>query len=155
MLSWWTRTEEGRGRSLPPYSSSVFTLVQPVNNQNAQEASAAQALFDAGIAANDVVFITEDIDSTQIGTKLREAPIGIVSEENNLTDIEFGTASNIVWDPAATDITIDDNSHYITSTFSTGTLTVFTAAESMAHISGTLSQDLQHLGSTSFVRQTH
>ena len=115
---------------------------------NVIDSADSQAAFDAAVAVNDVAFITEDIVSGDLGLKLREAPIGVVAEEANLTDTEFGTASSIDWDTAQTAINIDDNSHYITSTFSSGSVTVFTVAESMAYIDGTAAPDLAQLGSS-------
>ena len=115
---------------------------------NVIDSADSQAAFDAAVAVNDVAFISEDIVSGDIGSKLRDAPIGVVAEEVNLSDVETGTASAITWDSAQTAINIDDNSHYITSPFSAGSLNVFTAAESMAYISGTTAPDLAQLGSS-------
>ena len=115
---------------------------------NVIDSADSQAAFDAAVAVNDVAFISEDIVAGDLGSKLREAPIGVVAEEANLIDTEFGTASSIAWDSAQTAINIDDNSHYITSTLSTGSVTVFTTAESMAYIDGTAAPDLAQLGSS-------
>lgn len=105
----------------------------------------SQSAFDAALASNDVVFITEEIDSTRLNTKLVNATIGVVTEEDNLSD-EFGMASTITWDSGDT-LNITDNSHYITQPFSLGNLTVMTAVNSLAYVSGTRSIDLKNLGS--------
>ncbi len=105
----------------------------------------AQTAFDIAVASNDVVFITEDIDSTRLNTKLVNATIGVVTEEGDLSD-EFGMASTITWDSGDT-LNITDNSHYITQPFSLGNLTVMTAVNSLAYVSGTRSVDLKNLGS--------
>ncbi|MCF6251584.1 MAG: DNRLRE domain-containing protein [Methylococcaceae bacterium] len=104
-----------------------------------------QSAFDTALASNDVVFITEDIDSTRLNTKLVNATIGVVTEEDDLSD-EFGMASTITWDSGDT-LNITDNSHYITQPFSLGNLTVMTAVNSLAYVSGTRSVDLKNLGS--------
>ncbi|MDH3509067.1 MAG: DNRLRE domain-containing protein, partial [Gammaproteobacteria bacterium] len=41
----------------------------------------SQANFDAAIAANDVAYVPEDITSSTLGTKLRDATIGVVIED--------------------------------------------------------------------------
>jgi len=104
-----------------------------------------QSAFDAALTGNDVVFITEEIDSTRLNTKLVNATIGVVTEEDNLSD-EFGIASTITWDTGDT-LNITDNSHYITQLFSLGNLNVMTAVNSLAYVSGTRSVDLKNLGS--------
>ncbi len=62
---------------------------------NVIDSADSQAAFDAAVAVNDVAFISEDIVSGDLGSKLRDAPIGVVAEEANLSDVEFGTASSI------------------------------------------------------------
>ncbi len=103
----------------------------------------SQFAFDTAVARNDVAFTTNDIESSALGTKLTNAPIGVVTSECNLSD-EFGMASGIDWD-SGTDITITDNTLYITSPFSVGALTLLESSESLAYVSGTLSSDLTQL----------
>ena len=104
-----------------------------------------QAVFDAAVLANEVVFIPEDADSNDVGTKLVNASIGVVTEEANLID-EFGLADDIAWESATT-LTIDDNSHYITSPFSTDPLQVMTSSVPLARVTNPLSPDLLQLAS--------
>ena len=103
-----------------------------------------QANYNAAVTANDVVYISEEIVSTTLGTKLTNAAIGIVNEEAELND-EFGVSSSASWLSAAA-ITINNNNHYITSPFSTGSLTLLTASQSVCAASGTLAPCLQTLG---------
>ena len=100
-----------------------------------------QANFDAGVAANDVVYISEELSSSNLGTKLTSAAIGIVSEEAYSND-EFGISSSRAG-YIDTQIEIFDNSHYITAPFSIGTLTIATGSTDFQIASGTLAQGMQ------------
>ena len=108
---------------------------------------ASQTEFNTAAANNDVTYATNDITASRLGTKLVDATIGVVTSEDNLSD-EFGMASSIGWD-SGTVVEINDNTHYITSPFATGLLTVFSGSESLAYVSGTLSPDLGQLASSS------
>lgn len=108
---------------------------------------ASQAEFDAAVANNDVIFTTNDITASRLGTKVVDATIGVVTSEANLSD-EFGMASSIGWD-SGTAVEINDNGHYVTSPFTTGLLTVLSTNESLAYVTGTLSADLGELASSS------
>ena len=83
-------------------------------------ASAPQADYDAAVASSDVAYISEEIDAVDLGTKLRDAPIGVVNEGINLRD-EFGfaTGHGFPW-PWLDAIQITNNQHHITSQFSLG-----------------------------------
>jgi hypothetical protein len=105
-----------------------------------------QPNFDAAVAVNDVVYITEDVASGSVNTKLVNAAIGVVTEEDNLSD-EFGMAASIAWE-SGTQVEINDNSHYITSPFSLGLLTFLTANESLAYVTGAQSPHLGKLASS-------
>lgn len=104
----------------------------------------SQAAFDAAAVANTVAFITEDVNSGDLNTKLTAATIGVVTEEMNLSD-EFGLSASIVWN-SGTSLTIADNTHFITTPFALGNVAVYSSTESLAYISGTLSPDLSLLG---------
>ena len=110
------------------------------------EDGATQGDFDTAVANNDVVFTTNDITASSLGTKLVNATIGVVTSEVNLSD-EFGMASAIDWE-SGTEVEINDNSHYITSPFSLGLLTILSTSESLAYVTGTLSPDLGQLASS-------
>lgn len=109
-------------------------------------ASAPQADYDAAVASSDVAYISEEIDAVDLGTKLRDAPIGVVNEGINLKD-EFGfaTGHGFPW-PWLDAIQITNNQHHITSQFSLGLLTIFSAPMPIATISGTESTYLDKLG---------
>ena len=105
-----------------------------------------QAAYDAALALNDVVYLSEEVNATNVGTKLVNASIGVVTSEANLS-AEFGLSGGVAWD-SGTDIVINDNGHYITQTFATGSLTIFTASESLAYLTGSLAPDLSKLASS-------
>jgi uncharacterized delta-60 repeat protein len=106
-------------------------------------ASDSQANFDAAVATASAVYVSEEISSTDLGTKLRDAAIGVVIEEYGLVD-EFGIASGAS-NSTETAIDITDNTHYITSPFSTGSLTVATPGQSFHGTSGTIAGGAQVL----------
>lgn len=108
---------------------------------------ATQSEFDTAVAASNVVFTTNDITASRLNTKLVNAPIGVVTSEDNLSD-EFGLSSSIGWESGDV-VEINDNVHYITNPFPVGLLTIFSSSDSLAYLTGTLSADLSKLASSS------
>jgi hypothetical protein len=106
-----------------------------------------QGTFDAAVAANDIVYIGEDINSGDLGTKLVDASIGIVTEEANLAD-EFGFHNDGIDWGSGTSLTITPIRHYITDTLPTGTLTILSANESLVEMQNGLAPDIQTLGTS-------
>ena len=102
--------------------------------------SDSQANFDAAAALADVAYVAEDITSGELGTKLREATIGVVIEEEKITD-EFGISSGETTFTQAS-IEITDNTHYITEPFSLGTVTFSSSAQPVGGRAGTLAPGL-------------
>ena len=99
-------------------------------------ANDTQGNFDAAAATSDAAFVSEEITSGDLNTKLVSATIGVVTEEGALVD-EFGFSSGKTnYTDSAIDIT--DNTHYITSPFSVGSLTVTSSGQSLHYISGTI-----------------
>lgn len=82
--------------------------------------SATQGEFDSAFAQNDVLYVPATIDDGELDTKLIGAPIGIVNEETKEID-EIGLASTFKSFSGETEIKITDNTHFITSPFSSGT----------------------------------
>jgi len=113
---------------------------------NLIDESDPQSAFNTAFAANDVVFVTEDVTASNIGNKLTLATIGVVTEEANLSD-ELGLSASIAWE-SGTDIEINDNGHHITSPFSLGVLAVLSTSESLAYVTGIQAPDLQKLASS-------
>ena len=71
-------------------------------------------------ADNDVVFISETVNSNQVGIKLANAPIGVVSQDGDYNpDLGLATGSTL---KVGTDIDVTDTDHYITRVFPAGPL---------------------------------
>ncbi len=111
---------------------------------NLIDESDSQANFDAAIAANDVAYIPQDINSSNVGTKLVDAAIGVVNEEGELVD-ELGFSADKIF-KSRREIDVVDNSHYITEPFATGLLTFALSDQSVHMLSGGLAPGLQTLG---------
>lgn len=111
---------------------------------NAISAAASQTEFDNAVLNSDVAFIYEGIDDTDLNTKLVQTTIGIVSEEVRLID-EFGIGSNYVW-AYTRDLSILDASHYITSAFPSGVVSMFTTNLAIPYFSQYLAPGLDALG---------
>jgi len=103
----------------------------------------SQANYDVAAAQSDVVYISETTASYTLGTKITSASIGIVSEESRLND-ELGISSDEEV-PSTDQIEITNNSHYITSGFSTGALTVTNSTTNLNSYRGTLAGGIQVL----------
>jgi hypothetical protein len=103
-----------------------------------------QANFDAAVAANDVVYIPEPIDPAKLGTKLTEAPIGIVNEEiGALAALDFG---NVAGTNTGTQIQIVDNTHSITSGFSLDLDTIVSSAQPLVYSNNSSAKGASVLG---------
>ncbi len=105
--------------------------------------SASQAAFDTAAAANDVGYISGQVSPNTVKTKLKAKPLGVVSEEPNLSD-DFAVASKNT-SASTSSINIAKNNHYITSPFSTGTLTIASSSQAFNTWTGTLANDLNTL----------
>lgn len=88
-----------------------------------------QSSFDSATAQHNVAYISEEIDSNDLGVKLVNATIGVVWEEANLAD-EFGMASTIKW-KSGHSVDVVENIHQITQTFSLCEVSIFHASDSI------------------------
>ncbi|MDH3350624.1 MAG: DNRLRE domain-containing protein, partial [Gammaproteobacteria bacterium] len=146
----------------PPVGKIVLLVVVDPANLTAQEAdkqalieswghtvnlideSASQGEFDAAVAIADVAYVNEDISSGTLGTRLREATIGVVIEDQeSMVVFGFGSAYAIRED---TDLEILDNSHYITATLAIGVLSITNSVQPLVSISGYPPADSATLG---------
>ena len=149
------------GVAIAPAGKNVLLVVADAVNLAAQDAAkqtliegwghtvnlidddAVQTEFDAAYAVNDVVYVSEEIVTGALDTKLRNAYIGVVFEEQKIPD-ELGVSSGeSVYFETSIDIT--DNTHYVTETFSTGALTIVSSSQEVGALGGTLAPDLQIL----------
>ncbi|MDH3738489.1 MAG: DNRLRE domain-containing protein, partial [Alphaproteobacteria bacterium] len=106
--------------------------------------SANQASYDTAVANNDVVFISETVNSNSVGTKLADAPIGVVSQDGDYNP-SLGFASGSALKVGAA-INVTDNSHYITRVFALGALEIYAADMEILTVAGTEASGLQTLG---------
>lgn len=120
-------TQEQYRKTLMESWGFVVELIHVTHNQ---------LQFNQAAARNHVAYVTEEINSADLGTKLVDTPIGMVCEEPYLMD-EFGyTDSYTVYSDS--DITIVNNSHFITEVFATGDLTILTSNSELAYVTGGL-----------------
>ena len=102
--------------------------VDPFDDSN------GQSQYDNAVATHDVVFIARSAKSSDVGTKLTDAPIGIVSEKKAMVDelgIAIGT-SNLI----GSDVEVVDTTHYITQIFPAGTLPIYFAGMNVITVTG-------------------
>jgi len=104
----------------------------------------SQATFDAALDTVDVVYVPKVASDSEIGTKLRDTVRGVVSEKKPL-DAEFRFAANDGQNYSGTQLDITDNSHYITSPFSTGPVTILSSSYDLIRFDGDLAPGLQVL----------
>ncbi len=99
-------------------------------------ANESQEAYDVAIADTNVAYVSEEVTSSQVGTKFLGAPIGVVNEDNALPD-ELGIAStgNCYTN---TGIDVVDNSHYITSGLSSGVVGILSSSSDLHVVAGTL-----------------
>lgn len=95
-------------------------VVEPIS------ASATQGAFDDAADDADVAYISATINAGALGTKLRDVEIGVVDEEADLYD-ELGFSANSWPYGNQTKVGIVDATHYITSPFGVGDLTIFSS----------------------------
>jgi hypothetical protein len=107
---------------------------------------ASQASFDSATAANNVAYISPDVVSTTLGTKLKNTTIGVACEQWDLAD-EFGFCSTSVGTSSKTFLAIANNTHYITYGQSLGDLTILTSSQTLARRTGTLATGVTNLAS--------
>jgi hypothetical protein len=111
----------------------------------------SQANFNTAAANNDVAFVSETVTSTDLNTKLKNAALGVVTDEPYLTD-DFALSTEQALTGAST-FSLPANTHYITSPFSVGTVTLFTSTPPSLELTGTLASESVALGSFSSTAQ--
>ena len=87
--------------------------------------SANQATYDALTAVSDVVFISETVNSNQVGSKLVNASIGVVSQDGDY-NADLGLATGAA-QKVGRSVDIVETDHYITRPFASGALPVYAA----------------------------
>lgn len=135
-------------------SSGSFTAQEQIRKKHFEDwdyhvsavwAGDAQATFDSALVGMDVAYVSDQASAISIAYKLRETAVGVVSESQCLTD-ELGFSASACWNSTSTtSLSIVDNTHHITSGFSTGTLTVFNSTQTAIYLAGTPSAGLNAL----------
>jgi hypothetical protein len=96
----------------------------------------SQANYTAAFANNDCVYIPSDVSTSDMGTKLRTCPIGIVNEIAAYMD-DLGLCSSNGTTTSSSTISISTNSHYVTSPFSTGSFSMGSTSYAISQAAGT------------------
>ena len=94
--------------------------------------AASQAEFDAALTSASVVYLSQDIDPVNLGSKVTQSPVGVVSESlESCTELGIytGTDTQLV---ATDQISIATTDHFITHSFSTGSLTILSSSHNVA-----------------------
>ena len=93
--------------------------------------NANAAAYATAATSNDVFYISETVNSAQVGTRIKDVPVGVVSEDGDYNDdLGFATGSGHTVGAA---INVTDTSHYITALFPTGALDIYSAGHGAAH----------------------
>ena len=109
------------------------------------EGGAGQTTFNTAATNNDVMFISDSVTSGDVDTKALGLDIGVVVEEEALSDeMEFSSYqdTNGLY---ASQVYVNDNSHYITDSFSTGNLTIYSQSDDVYVVEATLGSGAQVL----------
>jgi hypothetical protein len=147
----------GSGKILMPASSSYTPnndelrrielleswgyAVEPYWAKNSQNS------WTSKMANYDVVYVPATANTGDIGSKLNNAPIGVVYELGALNDdLGMATSSD---SPVGSSIDLSDNSHYITAVFPTGPVRLKEYDTRMGAVSGTVAGDAEELATIS------
>ncbi|NOZ41159.1 MAG: hypothetical protein GXP24_13170 [Planctomycetes bacterium] len=102
---------------------------------------ASQSEIDAELANATVVYASGEASGTTIGAKLNAATIGVVTESfANAEQLGFYSSLTALSSNRST-ISIVNTSHYITSGYATGNLTVASSSQSMKWTTSTTAPD--------------
>lgn len=123
---WLTAFESGRKSMLESYGYTVNTIWD----------GASQATFNTAFANNRAVYLPDEATDVEIGYKLRGATIGVFCEHLSLAD-EFGFCSGTATTSTSSTINVINNTHYITSVFAMGNLTLGSGLYNIVNMAGT------------------
>lgn len=111
--------------------------------------SDSSSIYNDAVAVNDVAYVSEEVSSSSVNTKLRDATIGVVNEESYLHD-DFGFSSTNSGSGVSSDsIDIVNTSHPITSGFTVGSLTFYSSSINVRHITGSMPSGMTILADAS------
>jgi len=109
------------------------------------DVDSSQAAFNTAAANADAAYITEKISSANLGTKLSNSGIGVVSEEGFVHDALWMTSSDS-GGYTGRRIDVVDKNHYITEVFDLGSLTILSADQELVQAAGTMAGGCRVLG---------
>ncbi len=110
-------------------------------------ANAPQNAFNVEFGVHDVVFVSETVSQADLGGKLVNAPIGVVSQDGDYNpDLGFSGSSALTVGSAIDIISTD---HYITRPFVAGPLEIYRAGMEQLTVNGAESADLETLARSS------
>lgn len=117
-------------------------------------AQASQNTFNEAIDDVELIYVCETVTSTQLGNKLDNAAIGVVSEERYLND-EIGFSTEHAAD-RETELSITHKLHYITQPIPKGVLQIYSADVDLTYLAGEVAPGIQTLATNvnSGARQT-
>ena len=147
----------------PPVGVRLLLIVPNAASPGAQDA-AKKALFEswdyqvtllqddattpqytAAIDNTDVVYVSEESNSSYVDTRLNAATVGVVNEQHELQKVLSMANGAVASSSTETAIRVSDNSHYITRAFQTGDLTIAQPATDLTSTSATLASGVQTL----------
>jgi hypothetical protein len=99
--------------------------------------------YTAAFSLNDVIYISGSVDSNVMYEGINNAPIAIAYEAGTLNS-KLGISQSYT-KPVGNSIEITDTSHYITSPFASGPLTIYDASMGGLTLNGLTAPDLQNL----------
>lgn len=109
--------------------------------------TATQINYDIALSTSDVVFISASVTFPQVGNRLIDATIGVVSQDGVYND-DLGFAAGAAWS-IGSGIDIVDTSHYITAVFAPGPVGIYRAGMERMSVAGGEANGLQTLATTS------
>ena len=110
--------------------------------------SDSQSNYDTALSNVDVVFVSQEVISTDVSYKLRETTVGVVSSEGWL-DNELGFSTSDPYTSAQTLILVTDNSHDVSAGMSTGFVAIFSSSQNRVLMSGTTASGINTLATSS------
>ena len=135
----------GNNKDLTPEDQAKVSLFQSWGySVRFIRGNQSQSDFNNAISINDVVFISEQVTSAELGNKLTASEIGVVSEESSLEN-NLGFSDGHDW-ASATELTID-NSHFVSSPLPNGQVSVYLASDDFSHLAGNIAPQIQSIGS--------
>ena len=126
------------------YKKALFESWGYTVNSIGENTNAAGYMTAA--TSNDVFFISETVNSSQVGARIKDVPIGVVSQDGTYNS-QLGFATGNTW-KVGSSINVTDTSHYITALFPTGALDIYSGGMEQLTVSGTAAAGLQTLADT-------